>query len=62
MTIKIETKNRGAAMTWGLTAEGIQINYAHKPASTPPPRRKTLKESGAFQTVGAPTAERLPRG
>jgi hypothetical protein len=62
MTIKIETKNRGAAMTSGLTAEGIQINYARKPAPTFPPERKTLKESGALQIAGAAGAERPARG
>ena len=55
MTIKIETKKTGAAMTSGLTAEGMQINYTRKPAPTPPPERKTLKESGALREVaGAP--------
>ena len=64
MTIKIETKKTGAAMTSGLTAEGMQINYARKSAPMPPPERTTLKDSGALNTAGAAArlAERPPRG
>ena len=64
MTIKIETKKTGAAMTSGLTAEGMQINYARKSAPTPPPERTTLKESGAAErpASAARSAERPPRG
>jgi hypothetical protein len=50
--IKTDTKQKRAALTSGVSADGMQINYVRKPAPAPAPDRKTLKESGALPAKG----------